>query len=461
MDVNKGDETDRNYRSRLVGKEFKTNVDDSLYAPTPPLEALRYILSDAATWRTPGGSEDKPRQVMINDVARAYFYAACTRDVYIELPSEDGAGPDMLGKLNLCLYGTRDAASNWQETLSSHLVSLGFSRSKAFPCVFAHPERDMLTLVHGDDYVTSGSAQDLDWLKLELEKAYEIKTSRVGPGAESEGKVLNRILRIAGREWQLEADPRHSELIVEQLGLENCKPVSTAGAEEKEVENEEEAELEGPDVRLFRGVAARCNYLSMDRPDIMFASKEDCREMSKPTMASLRRLRRIGRYLKGRPRLVWRYVFQSKQDTLIVSSDANWAGCKKSRKSTSGGSAMWGRHCLKAWAKTLQTVAMSSAESELFGIIRASCEALGLQSLIEGFLLEAKVRIQVDATAAKSIVERKGLSKVRHLDTAALWIQEQQVRRILPLDKVPGTRNEADMMTKHLNCQEVAMYIEM
>ena len=67
---------------------------------------------------------------MVNDVARAYFYAKCTRDIYIELPEEDeqyGVG-DTVGKLNLCLYGTRDAASNWQETLSSHLVEHGFSR---------------------------------------------------------------------------------------------------------------------------------------------------------------------------------------------------------------------------------------------------------------------------------------------------------------------------------------------
>ena len=122
---------------------------------------------------------------------------------------------------------------------------------------------------------------------------------------------------------------------------------------------------------------------------------------------------------------------------------------------------MWGSHCIKAWTKTQQTVAMSSAESELFGIIRASCAALGLQSLIKGFLTDAKVRIQVDATAAKSIVERKGLSKVRHLDTAALWIQEQQVRRILPLTKIPGTKNEADLMTKHLDVAQVEMYIDL
>ena len=122
---------------------------------------------------------------------------------------------------------------------------------------------------------------------------------------------------------------------------------------------------------------------------------------------------------------------------------------------------MWGSNFIKAWTKTQQTVAMSSAESELFGIIRASCEALGLQSLIKGFLTDAKVRIQVDATAAKSIVERRGLSKVRHLDTAALWIQEQQVRRLLPLDRIPGTKNEADLITKNLDVAQVEMYIGM
>ena len=76
-------------------------------------------------------------------------------------------------------------------------------------------------------------------------------------------------------------------------------------------------------------------------------------------------------------------------------------------------------------------------------------------------MTDAKVRIQVDATAAKSIVERKGLSKVRHLDTAALWIQEQQVRRILPLTKIPGTKNEADLMTKNLDVAQVEMYIDL
>ena len=117
VDVNKGDEKKTDYRSRLVGQEFATYKDDALYAATPPLEALRIILSYAAT-----GSNGPKRQVMICDVRRAYFYAVATRDLYIELPEEDELGHrGMLGKLNLSLYGTRDAATNWQENLSQHL----------------------------------------------------------------------------------------------------------------------------------------------------------------------------------------------------------------------------------------------------------------------------------------------------------------------------------------------------
>ena len=111
IDVNKGDSENPRIRSRLVGKEFRTGPDDALFASTPPLEALRAVISRAATV---GPGEEK-KEVMVNDVSRAYFYAKCTRCIYIELPKEDpDAHPDFLGRLKLCLYGTRDAALNWQ-----------------------------------------------------------------------------------------------------------------------------------------------------------------------------------------------------------------------------------------------------------------------------------------------------------------------------------------------------------
>ena len=98
--MNKGDATDTNCRSRLVGREFNVGCDDALYAATPPLEAIRVVISHAAT-HSKGGA---------HDLRRAYFYAKIHRDVYIELPPEDEMHGKMLGKLKLCLYGTRDAA---------------------------------------------------------------------------------------------------------------------------------------------------------------------------------------------------------------------------------------------------------------------------------------------------------------------------------------------------------------
>ena len=118
VDVNKGDSEKPDMRSRLVGQEFNTGKNDELYASTPPLEALRFVISSAATWTTSGVE----RHVMVNDVRRAYFYAKTSRDICIELPAEDTDGnKDMLGKLNLSLYGTRDAASNWHGCLPTRL----------------------------------------------------------------------------------------------------------------------------------------------------------------------------------------------------------------------------------------------------------------------------------------------------------------------------------------------------
>ena len=90
---------------------------------------------------------------MVNDVSRAYFYAKCSRVIYIELPKEDPeAHPDYLGRLRLCLYGTRDAALTWQQTLSDHLIECGFVRGVGHPSVFHHVQKKIWTLVHGDDY---------------------------------------------------------------------------------------------------------------------------------------------------------------------------------------------------------------------------------------------------------------------------------------------------------------------
>ena len=107
-----------------------------LFAATPPLEAMKMVLSMAATG-------NKGDVVMVNDVSRAFFHAKVKRAVYVELPAEDkGPGDEnKCARLNYSMYGTRDAAINWHDEYTQQLISNGFVQGKASPCAFYHPEK--------------------------------------------------------------------------------------------------------------------------------------------------------------------------------------------------------------------------------------------------------------------------------------------------------------------------------
>ena len=107
VDVNKGDDEQPNYRSRFVAREIRRKGDDPMFAPIPPLESLRTVLSVAATtipgylehdYSTTGASRT---QVSFIDIARAYFCAKTDPDnpTYVELPEEDGDHERLCGRL--------------------------------------------------------------------------------------------------------------------------------------------------------------------------------------------------------------------------------------------------------------------------------------------------------------------------------------------------------------------------
>ena len=108
IDINTGSAQDPCYRSRLVAKEFNTGAQEGLFAATPPLEAVRLLLSDVATVRKARPNED--RVIMLNDVARAFFEARMKRYVCVDLPAEARAesdAEDYVGLLLMSVYGTR------------------------------------------------------------------------------------------------------------------------------------------------------------------------------------------------------------------------------------------------------------------------------------------------------------------------------------------------------------------
>ena len=228
VDVNKGDEASPDVRARLVAQDFALGRDDSFYAATPPLEALRLLISDLTTGQgEPGGG---PVKLMLLDAKKAHLHAAAERDLFISLPAEAGGG---YARLLRSLYGARDAPALWEAFAAAQLQQLGFVRGKSNPCVFWHPKRKLRCLVHGDDFIVSGTQGNLEWLHRAL--AQHILLKRVGilglsaeDGDVAELKILNRVLRMGPGGVRYEADPRHAEILAMMLAS-STTPVSTPG----------------------------------------------------------------------------------------------------------------------------------------------------------------------------------------------------------------------------------------
>ena len=81
---------------------------------------------------------------------------------------------------------------------------------------------------------------------------------------------------------------------------------------------------------------------------------------------------RIAKYFKKRPRLVWRFELQPEPTEISVFTDYDWAACKRSRKSASGGVILLGDHCVKVLSKTQSVIGKSSAEAELYSVIKGA-----------------------------------------------------------------------------------------
>ena len=141
----------------------------------------------------------------------------------------------------------------------------------------------------------------------------------MGPsdGQQAQLKILNRIVTWDGtRGLVYEADPRHVEIVIEQLGFQEAKPVATSGTkDEGRTQKGMEIELKGDEASKYRALVARCNYLAPDRPDIAYSVKELARQMSNPTVGDWYRLKRLGRYLKGQPRM--QQIFKWQQVVII------------------------------------------------------------------------------------------------------------------------------------------------
>jgi hypothetical protein len=219
--------------------------------------------------------------------------------------------------------------------------------------------------------------------------------------------------------------------------------------------------LTGELLQLYQSLAARLNYYSLDRFDILYPVKELMRKLSQPTEADMCSLKRAARYLLSQPRMVVEYRWAPLSNLLTIYTDADHAGCLRTRKSTSGGVILWGKALVKGWSRTQPLIALSSGESELAAVAKAAAEGLGMKSVLGDFNHPVSIEIHSDATAAIGICKRQGLGRVRHLATADLWLQQRVKAKELLLFKVPGKDNPADVFTKHKSLPEILRFMQM
>ena len=419
IDINKGDEKEPNYRSRLVAKEIRRGPNEDMFAATPPLEAKKCLFSLVMSTFARGRCRKEARQskLLFVDVSRAYFYAPSRRPVFVKLPEEDDE-PGMCGRLNVSMYGTQDAASNWEHKYATHLIENGFIRGKSSPCVFWHPHTGVRCVVHGDDFTFAGSDEELAKCSTMMSDEYDIKVrGKLGPDKADDKAItiLNRCVTWTGQGIQYEADPRHVEILINEMEFHGVKPSLVPGSKSSSKDDENDPHLDASQATKFRQLIARCNFLCHDRPDIQYSCKEAARGMSSPKKSDWDKLVKIVKYLKGRPR--YAIMFRPQKEVYCINGygDSDFAGEKDTRKSTSGGLICLGDHVVKSWSSTQTVIALSTGEAELYALNKVAAQSLGLQSLLHDMGIDLTVRLHTDATTGRAMAMRRGLGKVRHI----------------------------------------------
>ena len=137
--------------------------------------------------------------------------------------------------------------------------------------------------------------------------------------------------------------------------------------------------------------------------------------MSKPCNEDWQKLKRLARYLTDKTRSRTLFQYQELPSHIEIYVDTDFAGCSKTRKSTSGGVAKYGEHLLKTWSTTQSVIALSSGEAEYYGLVKGASQGLGLKAMLQEAGVVTKVVIKTDASAAKGIALRRGTVSYTHL----------------------------------------------
>nr|GEW23814.1 hypothetical protein [Tanacetum cinerariifolium] len=346
-------------KARLVaqGHTQEEGIDyEEVFAPVAKIEAIRLFLDYASFMGF---------MVYQMDVKSAFLYGTIEEEVYVCQPQrfEDLDYPNKVYKVVKALSGLHQAPRAWYETLTNYLLENGFQRGKIDQILFIKKQKGniLLVQVYVDDIIFGSTNKD-------LRKAFE--------------KLMKDKFQMS-----LMAE------ILRKFGLTYGKSASTPIDTEKRLL--EDSDGKDVDVHTYRTMIGSLMYLTSSRPDIMFAVCACARFQVTLKVTHLHVVKRIFRYLKGKPHLGLWYPKDSPFN-LVAYSNSDYARASLDRKSTRLGCQFLGCRLIYWQYKKQTVVATSSTEAEYQVDAQDEIEVstVDLKLLMSGlFLLLRKVII--------------------------------------------------------------------
>ena len=230
----------------------------------------------------------------------------------------------------------------------------------------------------------------------------------------------------------------------------DCKLCSTPVDTHAKVSATEGAPVTDP--THYRSLTGALQYLTFTRPDIAYVVQQVCLHIHDPREPHLSAVKRILRYLQG-TLSHGLHLQPSTPSELVVYTDADWAGCPDTRRSTSGYAVFLGANLVSWSSKRQNTVSRSSAEAEYRAVVNGVAETCWLRQLLQELHapLPRSTLVYCDNVSAVYL----STNPVQHQHTKHVEIDLHFVRERVAIGDVrilhvPTTSQFADIFTKGL-----------
>ncbi|XP_039778972.1 uncharacterized mitochondrial protein AtMg00810-like [Panicum virgatum] len=300
-------------------------------------------------------------------------------------------------------------------------------------------------LLYVDDMILSASSPALlQHIVSQLKSEFAVKD--MGPVQYFLGIEVKR-----SPEGFFLSQSKYASEVLERAGMANCKPVATPADTKPKLASDDGALMH--DATWYRSMAGALQYLTLTRPDIAYAVQQVCLHMHAPREPHGAMLKRILRYIKGTLSFGL-HLCATTSPTLIAYSDADWAGCPDTRRSTSGFCVFLGDSLLSWSSKRQTTVSRSSAEAEYRGVANAVAECTWLRQLLgELHCSIPKATIAYCDNISSVYMSKNPVhhKRTKHIELDIHFVREKVALGELRVLPIPSAQQFADVFTKGLS----------